>query len=156
MPKIIAWVGIANQVIFDPIKESFHILHPRYSSNDSFKMLGIKFDTQLKMDQSICEIAAQGHSRITMILRCRRFYPCKILLRLYKQFVLSGIEFATPTTYHANDYALSPLDRLQQRMLDELEYGEKEALLDHALAEIHLPYYRALFPSKLLGSSSKA
>ena len=71
-----------------------------------------------------------------MILRCRRFYPCKVLLRLYKQFVLSGIEFATPAIYHATDYALSPLERVQRRMLDELQYTEKDALLDHALAPL--------------------
>ena len=107
--------GSANQVIFDPAKESFHILHPRHSSNDTFKMLGIKFDTQLKMEQCICEIAAQGHSRIAMILRCRKLYPSKTLLRLYEQFVLSGIEFATPAIYHATEYALSFLERVQQQ-----------------------------------------
>ena len=95
-------------------------------------MLGITFDTQLKMEKCICEISAQGHSRISMILRCRKFYPCKILLRLYKQFVLSGIEFATPAIYHATEFALGPLEKVQNRMLEELQIGEKEAILAQA------------------------
>ena len=63
--------GNANQITFDPAKESFHILHPRSNNTDKFKMLGITFDTQLKMEKCICEISAQRHSRISMILRCR-------------------------------------------------------------------------------------
>ena len=64
------------------------------------------------------------------------FYPSNILLRLYKQFVLSGIEFATPAIYHATEFALRPLERVQRRILEELQYDEKEALLVHALAPL--------------------
>ena len=71
-----------------------------------------------------------------MIMWCRKFYPCNILLRLYKQFVLSGIGFATPAIYHATEFALAPLERVQHRILEELQYDEKEALLVHVLAPL--------------------
>ena len=38
-----AW-GRANQVEFDPAKESIHILSRRRPVGDSFKMLGVQFD----------------------------------------------------------------------------------------------------------------
>ena len=39
--------------------------------------------------------------------------------------MLLGIEFATPAIYHATDFALGPLEKLQNRMLEELQIVEK-------------------------------
>ena len=39
--------GEANQVIFDPAKESFHILHPVLNFVDTFRLLGVTLDAQL-------------------------------------------------------------------------------------------------------------
>jgi hypothetical protein len=126
--------GNANQVSFDPNKESFHILHPKSKTSGSFTMLGITFDIQLKMEQGICEIAAKGHTRLSMLLRCRRFYSREYLLRLYKSLVLSGIEFATPALYHCSEYALRPLETIQERLSKELGFGEVKLLMQHSLA----------------------
>ena len=130
-----AW-GNANQICFDPNKESFHILHPKSKQSGSFRMLGINFDIQLKMEQAICEIAAQSHTRLSMLLRCRKFYDREYLLRLYKSFVLSGIEFATPALYHSSEYALRPLEKVQDRLLEELGFTEMDLLLHHSLAPL--------------------
>ena len=121
--KLHVW-GAANQVCFDKTKEHFAILHKRKCYGENFKLLGVVFDTQLKMEQMVCEMAGQGHSRISMIMRCRRFYAPVILLRFYKSFVLSFLEFLTPAIYHATLYALSPLDRVQKRKLRELQISE--------------------------------
>lgn len=88
------------------------------------------------MEQGICELAAQCHVRISTILRCRRFYDTRTLVRFYKSFVLSYIEFATPTMFHATRYALSPLDRIQNRLLGELEICEELALFEFSLAPL--------------------
>ena len=75
--------------------EEYVILHQEQNVGEDFKLLGITFDSQLKMEHMICEMAAQGHVRISMILRRRRFYQNKTLLWFYKPFVLSYLEFAT-------------------------------------------------------------
>ena len=75
--------GNANQVAFDPAKEHFSILHPQDNYGENFKLLGISFDTKLKMEQGISEIVAQSHHRVSMVLRCRRFNPLDALVRFY-------------------------------------------------------------------------
>ena len=133
--KLHNW-GNANQVTFDPAKEHFLILHPNDGHGDNFKLLGTTFDHKLKMDQGICEIAAQSHIRISTILRCRRFYDTCTLIRFYKSFVLSFIECATPAVYHATNFALSALDRVQIRLLDELGISKELALSNFSLAPL--------------------
>ena len=86
--KLHTW-GAANQVLFDTSKERFVVIHPVKNSGDNFKILGVLFDTQLKMEKMACEMVVQGHGRISMSLRSRRFYASSTLLRFYKSFVLS-------------------------------------------------------------------
>lgn len=112
--------GHANQVVFDPAKEQFVNIHPNENICDHFKLLGINFDSQLTMEQGIREVAGQSHSRISMIMRRRRYYSKKELLGFYKSFVLGFIECATPAFYHATPFALTPLDWVQNRMLEEV------------------------------------
>ena len=42
--------GSANQVLFDPSKESFHILDRRHIYGESCHLLGVTFDPQLQMN----------------------------------------------------------------------------------------------------------
>ena len=49
--------GHANQVVFDPAKEQFVIIHPSEKQCEYFKLLGITFDSQLKMEKGIREVA---------------------------------------------------------------------------------------------------
>ena len=88
------------------------------------------------MEKGIREVAGQSHSRISMIMRCRKFYSRKELLNFYKSFVLSFIEFGTPAFYHATAFALTPLDWVQNRMLEEVGLNECDALSYYALAPL--------------------
>ena len=128
--------GTANQVMFDPGKESFHILHPRKPYGDNFKMLGVTFDPKLMMDSAACEVAAEAGWRMRALLRCRRFYSKAELVRMYKAQVLSYIESSTPAIYHAPQFYLAPVDNIQQLFLNELEISSAEALLDYNLAPL--------------------
>ncbi|CAE8713039.1 unnamed protein product, partial [Polarella glacialis] len=42
--------GVANQVAFDPIRESSHVIHRRAPQGDNCRLLGITFDPKLLMD----------------------------------------------------------------------------------------------------------
>ena len=68
--------------------------------------------------------------------QCRKFYSRKELVNFYKSFVLSFIEFGTPAFYHATVFALTPLDWVQNRMLEEVGLSEIDALVHYALAPL--------------------
>ena len=84
--KLHIW-GKANQVSFDSTKENFKIIHQTKHEGIPFRLLGVLFDSQLNMERMASELAAQAHARISMILRCRRFYAKEVLLRFYKYYV---------------------------------------------------------------------
>ena len=64
--------GDANRVLFDPAKESFHVLHSRFHYGDSFKLLGTVFDGALLMHQAAREVATEGGWRLQTLLKEQR------------------------------------------------------------------------------------
>ena len=107
--------GAANRVIFDPSKESFHLLHFRFQHGDDFKLLGVVFDTQLLMHRAAREIATEAGWRLQTLLKVRRFFTTPEIFRLYKAQVLSYIEGCTPAIFHAAPSVLDRIDRVQRK-----------------------------------------
>ena len=130
-----AW-GRGNQVSFDASKESVHILHDKRPLGEPFPLLGITFDACLDMRAAVYELAAIGHTRVTTVLRLRRFYSSRALFSFYKAQVLGKIEFATPAIYHATSFILSALDRVQNSFLESVGISAEAALLDFQLAPL--------------------
>ena len=128
--------GAHQQVTFDPSKESFHILDRERPVGESFRLLGVLFDTKLTMRDAIMETAAQAHSRVQMVLRTRRFNTDSETFRLYKAQVLSFLEHATPAIHHATPFHLSSLDRVQSSFLEAMQLTEAEAFVKHKLAPL--------------------
>ena len=56
--------GSADRVLFDPSKESFHLLQSRFHYGESFKLLGIMFDTRLLMHTAAREVATEAWWRL--------------------------------------------------------------------------------------------
>ena len=128
--------GAANRVIFDPSKESFHLLHSRFQHGDDFKLLGVVFDTQLLMHRAAREIATEAGWRLQTLLKVRRFFTTPEIFRLYKAQVLSYIEGCTPAIFHAAPSVLDRIDRVQRRFLREMGFTEAEALELYSLAPL--------------------
>ncbi len=128
--------GQANQVLFDPGKESFHILHKHLYHGENFKVLGCVYDSQLLMHVAARHIATEAGWRLKTLLRSRRFFTHPELMRLYKAQILSFIESSTAAVYHAAPSTLERIDRVQWRFLRELGLSEKEALCDFRLAPL--------------------
>jgi hypothetical protein len=128
--------GQANQVLFDAAKETFHILDRKCPHGDNFKLLGVTFDTKVVMDAACFEIAGQAHSRLKTLLRGQRFFALPVLVRLYKSQILSFVEYATPAIYHAPDFFLLQVDRVQTLFLEEVSISAKQALLEFNLAPL--------------------
>ena len=125
--------GRANQVLFDPAKESHHILHPKRFSGDNFRLLGVTFDPQLSMKTACYEIAAIASTRLRALLRTRHFHSRASLVLQFKSQVLSGIDFATPAIYHAPRFYVGVIDRVQEEFCEAIGVSKLEALLEYNL-----------------------
>ena len=128
--------GAANQVVFDPAKESVHILHRSRHHGNNFKILGCIFDPQLRMLQAAKHVAKEAGWRLRTLLRTKRFFTTPELMRLYKAQILSFVESSTPALYHAAPTNLAWIDRVQNRFLRDIGMSELEALRDYRLAPL--------------------
>ncbi|CAE8584050.1 unnamed protein product [Polarella glacialis] len=128
--------GAGNQVSFDSDKESMHILSKTSPEGDSFEILGVLFDTKLLMNKAIHNLAAQTGWRVRSILRTRRYYDVKALVRLHKCHVLSYIEGVTSAIYHEAPSTLALLDDIQSDFLNEVGLSAEVGLLEFNLAPL--------------------
>ena len=128
--------GAANRVLFDPAKESFHGIHRTRAFGEDFKILGVLFDGKLTMCSAAHEIATEAGWKVKSILRCRRFYSQRELMKLYKAQVLSFIESRTSAIHHAAPSVLDKIDRVQRRFIREIGLSETEALVRYKLAPL--------------------
>jgi hypothetical protein len=130
--------GRANQVAFDPAKESKHILSLTHPVGNAFKLLGVSFDGTLSMGETIAEIIHEAGWKLKTLQRTRRYYNDADLVLLYKAHVLSYLEFRTPAIYHATRELLSRLDAVQTRFLRDAGLDEVAALMVFNLAPLSM------------------
>ena len=130
--------GEANQVVFEPAKESFHILDRNHPSGLSFKILSVVFDTKLAMHEAVHVFASEAGWRLRTLMRTQRFHETAAMIRLYKSHILCYIEGATPALFHAAPSVLRPIDAIQETFLGQLGLSEECALLDYGLAPLSL------------------
>ena len=130
--------GSGNCVIFDPGKESFHILHRLYSSNDTFKILGVLFDSKLLMHEAVRVLAIQAGWRLRALLRARRFFLTGHLVMLFKSQVLSYLESGIVAFFHAPISTMKSVDRIYYRFLREIGISEIDAFLRFNLAPLQV------------------
>ena len=131
--EVHAW-GEANRVVFDPSKESLHLIHRRFSLGDNFKLLGVVFDPALLMHDAARTVATEAGWRLQTLFKLRRFFTTPEVFRMYKAQVLSYIESGTPALYHAAPSVLDRIDRVQRRFLRELGCSEVAVLKKFRLA----------------------
>jgi len=81
-------------------------------------------------------LAAQGHSRVQMVLRARRYYSEGETVQLYKAQVLSFLEHANPAIHHAVPFHLAALDRVQGSFLEAMGISPRDALIKFKLAPL--------------------
>ncbi len=128
--------GDANQVAFDASKESQHVLSLSDSSDSSFTLLGVPFDSELAMADAISDLVNAAGWKLRTLLRTRRFYADADLVVLYKSHLLSFLEYRTPAVYHATRAVLVRLDSVQTRFLKDIGIDEVTALVEFHLAPL--------------------
>jgi hypothetical protein len=130
-----AW-GRANQVAFDPAKESMHVLSATSPQGSNFVVLGIDFDCGLQMSDAVHGAVTEAGWKLKTLLRTSKFYNDSELVLLYKSHLLSAIEYKTPSIYHARRVDLVRLDSVQQKFLRETGVDELTALRQFSLAPL--------------------
>ena len=112
------------------------MIHRLCPIGPSFKLLGLVFDSKLRMREGARKIAVEAGWRLQSILRPRRYFATPELLKLYKSLVLSFIESNTAGYYHASDLTLAVIDRVQARFLRAVGLSEIDALINYRLAPL--------------------
>ena len=99
-------------------------------------MLGVMFDTELYMAETIITLSEEANWKVRTLLRTNRFYDKGEILNLYKTRVLGYIEYRTATIYHCAENLLHQLDAVQQRVCNAVNVTSEEALLSYNLAPL--------------------
>jgi len=128
--------GEANQVAFDPGKESKHIMTLHEPAGTSFTLLGVLFDDGLAMAGAVSHLIDEAGWKLRTLVRTRSFYSDAELIMLYKAHLLSFLEYRTPAIYHATRTILERLDMVQTRFLQKAGVDEVEALVHFRLAPL--------------------
>ena len=128
--------GRANQVEFDPGKESSHILSRSRPIGESFKILGVEFDCKLVMADAVLDLAKETRWKLKSVLRTKKYTTSIQLIDVYKSQILSFVECRTPAIYHACASALQTLDSVQDSFLSVTGMSDLEALLVANLAPV--------------------
>ena len=130
--------GRANQVEFDPGKESIHVVSHKTPEGKNFKILGLNFDCRLVMADAITGLVGEMRSRVRSVLRAHRYHTTANMLHLYKSKVLSYAEYRTAAIYHASASLLQQVDHVQERFLADVGVDIVNAFLIFNLAPLSL------------------
>ena len=117
-------------------KKHFTIISNSEPEGRSINLLGVSFDTRLKMDDAVAHLANETHAKLRTLLRTQRFFDTKSLVFLFKSRILGYIEYRTAAIYHASAIALVQLDLVYARLLRAATLTEEEALLNFGLAPL--------------------
>ena len=132
---LLTW-GQANRVQFDASKESMHVLSRVVGTNTEFLLLGIDFDTKLLMHTAVHSVAVSASWKLKSLLRCKRFYTTRDIIRMFKANILSYLEYRTPALMHASPSVLLPIDRILVKFLGDIGVSVLDALLHFNLGPL--------------------
>ena len=79
--------GVRNQVLFDPQKKSFGILHDSEGDGEDFRFLGSWMDTALRMETNVQKMLGKARPKVTALLRTKRFYETSEMVNQCKTHV---------------------------------------------------------------------
>ena len=113
-----------------------HILALTNGDGPNFRLLGVPFDNELRMNDAIAEIVGSATWKMRAILGIARYFNDAELIHLYKSKLLSFLEYRTAAIYHACNTTLQRLDNFQEHFLSELGITAKTALFVFNLAPL--------------------
>ena len=113
-------MGAANEVAFDPGKESKHVVSHVAPEGGGFRILGVGFDSRLVMGEAVHEVVTEISWKLRTVLRSRRFHTVQDMVDLYKSRVVSYVKYRTVALYHASDSVPRPMGDSHRRFLRDI------------------------------------
>ena len=74
--------GRANQVQFDPGKESIHVVSHHAPAGNNLKILGLDFDCRSEVGDAIRGLTSEMRWRVRSILRAQRYHTKEKIIHL--------------------------------------------------------------------------
>ena len=130
--------GDTFRIQFEPTKEHYAILHKRDPHGQTFKLLGILYDTRLFMNEAVGAIVKSVGWKLITLFRVRSQYSITQYLNLYKTQIWSSVEWATPAILHATRTLLDNVDRIQRKFLRFVNVPWDEAFINFKVAPLGL------------------
>ena len=138
LPAGATQLGSRQPSRFDASKENICIISNTDPAGEPFKILGVLFDTKLKMIKAIHDCAMEAAWKVKSLLRTRRYHSLRDMVNLFKANVLSFLEYRTAAFYHACTTSLDILDKVLPRFLAQLGISAKQAFLEFNLAPLSM------------------
>ena len=129
--------GRANQVVFEPTKESMTIISNHEPEGPEFKLMGVVFDPTLNMKRAANDLANAFRWKLTKLLRAKQYLDTPSAVIQFKSRILSYVEHRTAAIYHSDSTVLDPVDKQYDRFLSELGLIRKDALFSFSLAPLN-------------------
>ena len=130
--------GKRYRVTFDSAKEHIAIIHPDHGEGNDFRLLGSLIDVKLLMHVTIDELLCRVRPKVKSLVRTRRLYNHKDMLRLFKTHIWNYLEYHNGVIQHAAASQLERLEDLQRGFLEEIHLTEQVAFLDYNFAPLCL------------------
>ena len=100
-----------SRTIFPPHPDLF-IVNTSLNSCDSFKTLGVMFDSKFSFERHIHSISLSVTQEIGLLRKFFRVYGDQnVLLRCFNSFIFPCLEYCTPVWFAAADSLLKLLDK---------------------------------------------
>ena len=128
--------GAANRVSFDPVKESMHVISHVDPHGETFRILGVTFDSKLIMATAVQELVTELRWKLRTLLRATRFMSTSEQVLQFKARLLSYVEYRTPGIYHACSSLLDRIDAVQRAFLREVGLSAEDAITRYSLAPL--------------------
>lgn len=125
-----AW-GAANQVVFDPNKESSHVISLTHGDGSCFTLLGVLFDSNLSMGRMCEQLVSACKWKVACIHRCKAFHTISDQLQIFKSKIWSYLEYRTSAIYHCTAAFLDEIDGIQTCFLRRLNLSVTDAALHY-------------------------
>ena len=108
--------------------------HPTEHSGESFRLLGLMIDLDLRMHTAIDQLLSKIRPKTTAILRMRGYYAVPDIINQYKTHVWRLVESHCGGYFHAATSLLDKVGQVQSNFLHKLNISEREAFLEFNFA----------------------
>ena len=116
----------------------FHLNNARIGTQDTIKMLGIVLDSKLTFKAHIKEQLKKACAKASALRKLRKFIPNHVMVRLYKVYVLSHIEYCSPLLLGISNAETTKMETTNYYLLRSILGYLKSVSYDYLLKIVNI------------------